>query len=60
MAVEVYRIQMGQTDKRTLIFRWKSRVFVILEIHFSEKGQFSIFKDVLKIIFSDYLRCSKF
>ena len=34
---------MGQTDKRTSIFRQKQRVFVILEIHFSEKGQCSIF-----------------
>ena len=41
--VEVYRTQMGQTDKRTSIFRRKSCVFVILEIHFSEKGQGSIF-----------------
>ena len=36
----------------------KKRVFVILEIHFSEKGQCSIFKDVLKIIFGDNFRCS--
>ena len=27
--VEVYRTQMGQTDKRTSIFRRKQRVFVI-------------------------------
>ena len=40
--VDVYQTQMEQTDKRTSIFRRKSRVFVILEIHFSEKGQCSI------------------
>ena len=39
--VEAYGTQMGQTDKRTSIFRRKSRVFLILEIHFSEKGQCS-------------------
>ena len=56
--VEVYRIQMGQIGKRTSIFRRKHVVFVILEIHFSKKGQCSIFKDVLKIIFGDNFRCS--
>ena len=56
--VEVYRTQMGQIDKRTSISRRKHVVFVMLEIHFSEKGQCSIFKDVLKIISGDNFRCS--
>ena len=49
--IEVYRTQMGQTDKRTSIFHQKLRVFVILEIHFPEKGQCLIFQDVLKNYF---------
>ena len=39
-------------------FSAENNVFVILEIHFSEKGQCSIFLDVLKNIFGDNFRCS--
>ena len=41
--LKVNRARMGQTDKRTSILRRKQLVFVILEIHFSQKGQCSIF-----------------
>ena len=39
-------------------FSAKNNLFIILEILFSKKIQCLIFKDVLKIIFNDHLRCS--